>query len=31
VPGNGMAFAGIANAADRASLIVWLMTNSAAD
>ena len=30
VPGNGMAFAGIANDADRASLIAWLMTNSGA-
>ena len=28
VPGNGMAFAGIANDADRASLIAWLMANS---
>lgn len=28
VPGNGMAFAGIANDADRASLVAWLMTNS---
>lgn len=28
VPGNGMAFAGMANAADRASLIAWLMANS---
>jgi len=27
VPGNGMAFAGIANDADRASLIAWLMAN----
>lgn len=31
VPGNGMAFAGVANAADRASLIAWLMSNSGAD
>jgi len=30
VPGNGMAFAGIANDADRASLIAWLMANSSA-
>jgi cytochrome c len=30
VPGNGMAFAGIANDADRASLIAWLMANSGA-
>jgi cytochrome c len=30
VPGNGMAFAGIANDADRASLIAWLMANSVA-
>ena len=30
VPGNGMAFAGIADDADRASLIAWLMTNSGA-
>jgi cytochrome c len=28
VPGNGMAFAGIANDADRASLVAWLMANS---
>jgi len=28
VPGNGMAFAGIANDADRASLIAWLLANS---
>ena len=31
VPGNGMAFAGIANDADRASLIAWLMANSDAN
>jgi cytochrome c len=31
VPGNGMAFAGIANDADRANLIAWLMANSGAD
>jgi cytochrome c len=31
VPGNGMAFAGIANDADRASLIAWLMANSGAE
>jgi cytochrome c len=30
VPGNGMAFAGIANDADRASLVAWLMANSGA-
>jgi cytochrome c len=30
VPGNGMAFAGIANDADRESLIAWLMANSGA-
>jgi len=30
VPGNGMAFAGIANDADRASLIAWLLANSGA-
>jgi cytochrome c len=30
VPGNGMAFAGIANDADRASLIAWLMANGGA-
>lgn len=30
VPGNGMAFAGIANDADRASLIAWLMANTGA-
>jgi cytochrome c len=30
VPGNGMAFAGIANDADRASLIAWLMASSGA-
>lgn len=30
VPGNGMAFAGIANDSDRASLIAWLMANSGA-
>lgn len=30
VPGNGMAFAGIANPADRASLIAWLLANSGA-
>lgn len=28
VPGNGMAFAGIANDADRASLVAWLMANT---
>ena len=31
VPGNGMAFAGIANDADRASLIAWLLANSGAN
>jgi cytochrome c len=31
VPGNGMAFAGVANNADRASLIAWLMANSGAN
>jgi len=31
VPGNGMAFAGIANDADRASLIAWLMASSGAN
>jgi len=30
VPGNGMAFAGIANDADRASLVAWLMANGGA-
>ena len=30
VPGNGMAFAGIANDTDRASLVAWLMANSGA-
>ena len=30
VPGNGMAFAGIANDADRASLVAWLMANTGA-
>jgi cytochrome c len=30
VPGNGMAFAGIANEADRASLVAWLMANAGA-
>lgn len=30
VPGNGMAFAGIANDADRASLIAWLMASTSA-
>jgi cytochrome c len=30
VPGNGMAFAGIANDDDRASLVAWLMANSGA-
>lgn len=30
VPGNGMAFAGIANDADRASLVAWLMANNGA-
>jgi cytochrome c len=30
VPGNGMAFAGIASDADRASLIAWLMASSGA-
>lgn len=29
VRGNGMAFAGIANDADRASLIAWLLANGA--
>lgn len=28
VPGNGMAFAGIASDADRASLVAWLMANT---
>jgi len=31
VPGNSMAFAGIANDADRASLIAWLMASSGAN
>jgi cytochrome c len=31
VPGNGMAFAGIAHDADRASLVAWLMANSGAE
>jgi cytochrome c len=31
VPGNGMAFAGVANDDDRASLIAWLMANSGAN
>lgn len=31
VPGNGMAFAGIANDADRASLIAWLLASGAAN
>jgi cytochrome c len=31
VPGNGMAFAGGANTADRASLIAWLLANSGAN
>lgn len=31
VPGNGMAFAGVANAADRASLVAWLLANSGGD
>ena len=30
VPGNGMAFAGLTNDADRASLVAWLMSNSGA-
>jgi cytochrome c len=30
VPGNGMAFPGIVNDADRASLIAWLLANSGA-
>jgi cytochrome c len=30
VPGNGMAFPGIVNEADRASLIAWLLANSGA-
>jgi cytochrome c len=30
VPGNGMAFAGVADDADRASLVAWLMANSGA-
>jgi cytochrome c len=29
IPGNGMAFAGVANDADRASLIVYLQSSSA--
>ena len=28
IPGNGMAFAGVANDADRASLVVYLQSNS---
>lgn len=31
VRGNGMAFAGIANDADRASLIAWMLANGAAN
>jgi cytochrome c len=31
VPGNGMAFPGIANEADRASLVAWLLANSGAE
>jgi cytochrome c len=31
VPGNGMAFAGIANDADRASLIAWMLANGGAN
>jgi cytochrome c2 len=31
VRGNGMAFAGIANDADRASLIAWMLANGAGD
>lgn len=31
VPGNGMAFAGIANDADRASLVAWLLARSGVD
>jgi len=30
VQGNGMAFPGIVNAADRASLVAWLLANSGA-
>lgn len=31
VQGNGMAFPGIANEADRASLVAWLLANSGAE